>query len=345
MHTSRLGKKLVVITSGDPAGIGPEIILKSLAGFSPSKKIRQSPGASRIFTPLVIGDYGVFQRIAKISKIDISSIKPRRPGNFGIKKGFINFIDLKNIPRNKIFFGKTSKIYGKAAMEYVSCGALIARSFKGASLVTAPINKASIAKAGYNFAGHTEFLSHITKSKKVTMMLVGGPLRVSLVSRHVAIKNVAKSVTKTEIIKTLQNTHYALKKFFKISCPKIGIAGLNPHAGDGGVLGREEKTVIAPAVTYVKKKIKNSKFIGPLPADTLFYKAYRGKLDAVCCMYHDQGLIPLKMVAFEKGVNFTIGLPFIRTSPDHGTGFDIAGRNTANPSSMIEAIKLAVGSC
>lgn len=342
MHTSRLGNKLVVITAGDPAGVGPEIILKSLAKLSSSKKITHFFRARPRFTPLIVGDYDVFKKNAKILRIDISSIVPRNPGNFEIKKGFINFLDLKNVAQGKIPFGKVGKLGGRAAMEYISCGALIAKSLKGAGLVTAPINKASIAKAGFNFAGHTEFLSHITKSKNVTMMLVGEPLRVSLVTRHLAIKNVAKSVTKEKIIRTLRNTDYALRKYFRIQSPKIGIAALNPHAGDGGILGGEEKSVIIPAVNYAKKKIKNSKLIGPLPADTLFHKAYKGKLHAVCCMYHDQALIPLKMVAFEKGVNLTIGLPFIRTSPDHGTGFDIAGRGRANPSSMIEAIKLAV---
>lgn len=319
MRISHSGKKLVVITSGDPSGIGPEVILKSLARPSPPLKITQ----------LIIGDYAVFQKTAKILKINSSSIKPGE-----------NFIDLKNVPRKNFRFGALDKKYGRASLEYLSRGVTIVRGTRGASLVTAPINKASINKAGFRFAGHTEFLSRLTKSKKVTMMLAGGPLKVSLVTRHVALREVTKYLTKAKIIETVENTYLALKKFFRIPRPIIGVCGLNPHAGESGFLGAEEKSLISPALNYVRKK-KRGIIIGPSPSDTLFYAAYRGKLDAVVCMYHDQGLIPLKMVAFDKGVNLTIGLPFIRTSPDHGTGFDIAGKGKADPSSMREAIRLA----
>ena len=318
MRISHLGKKPVVITGGDPSGIGPEIILKSLTGKKLSKK----------FTPIVIGDYEVFRKNAKILKLDISRFI-----------GQANFVDLKNVALKNFRFGVINKSYGRAAMEYISCGLSIIKKIKGSSLVTAPISKEAINKAGFKFTGHTEFLSHATKEKNVTMMLLGGTLRVSLVTRHTPLKDVAKNLTKDKIIKTVQNTHYALKKLFRIQNPRIGVCALNPHAGEGGLLGKEEKTVIAPALNRLRKKIKLIQ--GPSPADTLFYKGYKGGLDAIVCMYHDQGLIPLKMVAFDKGVNLTIGLPFIRTSPDHGTGFDIAGKGKANPASMIEAIKLA----
>ena len=318
MRISHLGKKPVVITGGDPSGIGPEIILKSLTGKKLSKK----------FTPVVIGDYEVFRKNAKILKLDISRFI-----------GQANFVDLKNVMLKNFRFGVINKSYGRAAMEYISCGLSIVKKIKGSSLVTAPISKEAINRAGFKFAGHTEFLSHATKEKNVTMMLLGGTLRVSLVTRHTPLKDVAKNLTKDKIIKTVQNTHYALKKLFRIQNPRIGVCALNPHAGEGGLLGKEEKTVIAPALNRLRKKIKLIQ--GPSPADTLFYKGYKGRVDAIVCMYHDQGLIPLKMVAFDKGVNLTIGLPFIRTSPDHGTGFDIAGKGKANPASMIEAIKLA----
>jgi len=310
MRTSHSDKKLIVITGGDPSGIGPEIILKALRVFKANKKI----------IPVVIGDYDIFLKHAQSLKIKISSN--------------VNFIDMKNVPHKDFRFGSLNKVYGKAAMSYLALGASIAWKMKNASLVTAPINKEAINKAGFKFAGHTEFLSHVTKSKNVTMMLVGGDLRVSLVTRHIPLKQVSKSLTRDKIIKTTENTSYALKKFFKISKPKIGICALNPHAGDGAVLGKEERDTIIPALRKLKIK-------GPYPADTLFYRARRGEFDAVVCMYHDQALIPLKMTAFEKGVNLTVGLPFIRTSPDHGTAFDISGKGKANPSSMIEAIKLA----
>ena len=315
MRISHSDKKLVVITGGDPSGIGPEVILKALTERVLVKKI----------TPLIIGDYKVFRKNASILKIGIPSSA--------------RFIDLENVPPGGLRFGRLDKTYGTASMEYLSRGVSIVKSTRNASLVTAPINKESMNRAGFKFPGHTEFLSHITKSKKVTMMLVGGALRVSLVTRHIPLGEVPRCITKAQIIQTAENTHYALKRFFRIPRPKIGIAGLNPHAGEGAILGREEKMIILPAVKYLRRKLRG--ILGPFAPDTLFYKAYKQELDGVVCMYHDQGLIPLKMVAFDKGVNLTIGLPFIRTSPDHGTGFDIAGKGKANPSSMIEAIKLA----
>ena len=310
MRTSHSDKKLIVITSGDPSGIGPEIILKALRVFKSNKKI----------IPLVIGDYNVFLKHSCALKMKIPSD--------------INFVDMNKIQHKDFRFGSLNKVYGRAAMSYLALGTSIAWKMKNASLVTAPINKESINKAGFKFTGHTEFLSHVTKSKNVTMMLVGGDLRVSLVTRHIPLNQVAKSLTKDKIIKTAENTRHALKKFFKIPKPKIGVCALNPHAGDGTVLGREERAIIIPALRKLKIK-------GPYPADTLFYRARRGEFDAVVCMYHDQALIPLKMTAFEKGVNLTVGLPFIRTSPDHGTAFDISGKGKADPASMIEAIKLA----
>ena len=316
MPTSRSNKKSIIITLGDPRGIGPEITLNALTKFSRNRKIS--------FT--IIGDYGVFQNAASVLKRAIS------PSSF-------DFIDLKNAPFKKIHSSYGDKICGRASMEYISCAVSLLRNTKNSALVTSPISKAAANKAGYKFGGHTEFLSRLTDAKNVTMMLVGGNLRVSLVTRHLPLRDVAKCLTREKVIKTVENTHAALKNFFKIPFPKIGVASLNPHGGEKGLLGSEEKIKILPAVNYLRKRFTG--IIGPLPADTLFYKAYKGGLDAVCCMYHDQGLIPLKMVAFDKGVNLTLGLPFIRTSPDHGTAFDIAGKGKANPSSMIEAIKLA----
>ncbi|MFC1576618.1 4-hydroxythreonine-4-phosphate dehydrogenase PdxA [Candidatus Omnitrophota bacterium] len=329
MPTSRSSRRLAVITAGDPSGIGPEIILKALTSKTLPKNI----------TPLIIGDYKVFEKNAKILKLATLPAGSRKGGGFAVKEDCINFIDLNNVPQRKFRFGTLDKIYGQAAMEYLSCGVEIAKSVKNSFLVTAPINKEAIHKAGYKCAGHTEFLAYATETKQVTMMLVGEGLRVSLVTRHISLKSVAQSLTKENIIRTAENTYSALKNIFRIASPRIGIAGLNPHAGDGGVLGREERAIIEPAVKVLRRRIKG--ITGPHPADTLFYKAYRGDVDAVVCMYHDQGLVPLKMIAFDTGVNMTLGLPFVRTSPDHGTGFDIAGKGKANPSSMIEAIKLA----
>jgi len=337
MRTSHSNNKLVVITGGDPAGIGPETILKSLLGSEFTKAFTPPFGHKSPFTPIVVGDYGVFLKVSKRLNQDISFVKPQEFSN--INHGRINFIDLDNVSGKGFKFGIIDKSYGKASMEYLLCALKVLKKIKNSALVTAPINKESINRAGFKFPGHTEFLSDKTKSKAVTMMLVGGPLKVSLVTRHIGLSKVSQVLKKENIIKTTLDTNFVLKKFFKIKNPKIGIAALNPHGGEGGLFGKEDKLIIEPAVDYLKKKIK--KVTGPHPADSLFYKAYGGKLDAVVCMYHDQGLIPLKMIAFEKGVNLTIGLPFVRTSPDHGTGFDIAGKGKASPSAMLEAIKLA----
>jgi 4-hydroxythreonine-4-phosphate dehydrogenase len=198
-----------------------------------------------------------------------------------------------------------------------------------AALVTGPIAKRQIAP----WPGQTEFLAHLAGTKKFAMMLVGGPLRVSLVTTHAPLKEVAKLITGRRIREVIELTDDFCRRI-GIKRPRIGVAGLNPHAGEGGLLGDEERRIIAPAV-------KRTRAIGPLPADTLFHKAYRGEFDAVVAMYHDQGLVPLKMIAFDTGVNITLGLPFIRTSPDHGTAYDIAGEGIARPDSMIAAINLA----
>lgn len=208
------------------------------------------------------------------------------------------------------------------------------------ALVTAPVNKALITSSGISFQGHTEYLAKVTNTKKFAMMLCGGPLKVTTLTRHIALKKVAGAISQEKIIDAIMLTHAALKRFFGIKKPKIGISALNPHSGEGGNMGMEEIDIIEPAIVKVKKEI--SGIYGPIPGDVIFYMAYNGRLDAIVSMYHDQGLGPLKMIAFEKGVNITLGLPFIRTSPDHGTAYDIAGKGIANPESMKEAIKIAV---
>jgi len=198
-----------------------------------------------------------------------------------------------------------------------------------AALVTGPIAKRQIAP----WPGQTEFLAHVAGTKKFAMLLTGGPLRVALVTTHAPLRKVAGLITSRRIREVIELTEDFCRRV-GIKRPRIGVAGLNPHAGEGGLLGDEERRVIAPAV-------KRTRATGPLPADTLFHKAYRGEFDAVVAMYHDQGLAPLKMIAFDAGVNVTLGLPFVRTSPDHGTARDIAGKGIARPDSMIAAINLA----
>ena len=280
MPISPSSKPAILITAGDPSGIGPEVIVKALA----------SPGVRRLANFFVIG-------------------------------------------------GKKYKSSGRASMEYLKTALAILRKKKNAGLVTGPISKEAINRAGFHYDGHTEFLAKETNSAKVAMMLIGGPLRVTLVTRHIPLKDVHKKISQKKIIDAIELTHDFLAGYLNKRFPKIAVASLNPHAGEGGIFGDEEKKIISPAVTKAKMRYKN--VYGPVAPDAVFYDAYKGRVDAVICMYHDQGLIPLKMIARDTGVNVTLGLPFVRTSPDHGTAFDIAGKGKANPSSMIEAIKMA----
>lgn len=272
-------KPTVLITTGDPRGIGPEV----------TKKALQDP--------------------------DI--------------RGLANFFVIDS--------------EDKTGFDAIKRSAEILKKKKADALVTAPVNKEMINKSGISFQGHTEYLAKAVNIKRFAMMLCGGPLKVTTVTRHVPLKKVSNILTQAKIIEAVRLTDSCLKKYFGIKKPKIGVCALNPHCGEGGKIGREEQDVIIPAIKKIRRSIPG--ILGPISGDAIFYMAYHGKLDVVISMYHDQGLGPLKMVAFEKGVNITLGLPFIRTSPDHGTAYDIAGRGIANPSSMKEAIKLAVKMC
>lgn len=302
------------ITMGDPAGIGPEVILKALA----DKKIQ------RLADFLVIGNSQIFKKTAQISKIDLNNLK-------------INFLDIGDI--SKLVFGKGIAAYGLTALDCLNAALELIKLQKVDVLVTAPVNKHAINQVENMFKGHSEYLAAAAKTKNFAMMLIGGRMKVVLVTRHLALKDVAKALTKEKIYQTLRLTAQSLKTYFGIAQPRIAVCGLNPHSGEQGMFGKEEIKIIRPAVIKAKKL---AALEGPLPADTLFYCAGQGKFDAVVAMYHDQGLIPLKMQALHQGVNLTLGLPFVRTSPDHGTAYDIAGKNQANPGSMMEAIKLAI---
>jgi 4-hydroxythreonine-4-phosphate dehydrogenase len=210
-------------------------------------------------------------------------------------------------------------------------------------MVTAPVNKETIVRAGHRFIGQTEFLSELAEAKRTAMMLLGEDdrgrwLRVALVTTHVPLKSVSEKLTREKISLAIELAAKACRDL-DLARARVAVCGLNPHAGEGGHMGSEEIEVIEPAVKQAKERGIDA--VGPLSADALFYYAYRGDYDAVVAMYHDQGLVPLKMIGFEKGVNWTLGLPFIRTSPDHGTAYDIAGKGKANASSMIAAIQLA----
>ena len=316
MHISRSSKNpLVLVTMGDPSGIGPEVVVRALSKKDPKTLLSSFA---------VVGDLFVLSRVMSDLKLKVK----------------VNIVDLANVPRGGFSWGKDDPRYGKAALEYIDAALKMIKGGGAKALVTGPVNKSSVARSGIKFSGHTEYLAEMTGTKRFAMMLLGGALKVTLVTRHVALKDVPRLITGKAVSDAIELTHDALVKKFGIRSPRIGVAGLNPHAGDLGLFGKEEEGVIRPAVKKLSRRIKG--LTGPRPPDTVFHEAYQNKYDAVVAMYHDQGLAPLKMLYLDEGVNLTLGLPFVRTSPDHGTAFDIAGRGKADPRSMTAAIDLAL---
>jgi 4-hydroxythreonine-4-phosphate dehydrogenase len=326
--------KKLAVTMGDPGGIGPEIIVKAIS----STEVR------RCCIPIVIGDPSVMEEALAFFKHPLKLKIIRSPKDSKPDGRVIEMIINPLLPP----FGKggmggfeknrPTPEGGRAAAGCIQEAVQLALKKLVDGIVTAPISKEALKMAGLKWLGHTEMLADLTHTKDYAMMLVGGPLRVILVTIHTALRNVPDLITKGKIVRTIRLAKKACD-MLGIRRPRIAVAGLNPHAGEKGIFGDEEIRKIIPAVREaVKGGIPVS---GPYPPDTIFHKAYCGDVDIIVSMYHDQGLIPLKMIAFEKGVNVTVGLPFIRTSPDHGTAYDIAWRGIADPSSMIEAIKLA----
>ncbi len=234
----------------------------------------------------------------------------------------------------------TPKECGKISGYFIECAAHAAMTGQIDAMVTGPISKEHLQTAGYPYPGHTEFLAALSGTKDFRMMFSSPSLRVVLVTIHEALKNVPKLLTEPLVRQTIRMTYDHLKSWFGIARPRIAVCGLNPHASEGGIFGNEEERSILPAIRNLNRK--NIPVTGPYPPDTIFQRAVRGEFDAVVAMYHDQGLIPLKLLHFDEAVNITLGIPFIRTSVDHGTAFDIAGKGIANPASMMAAIHLAV---
>jgi 4-hydroxythreonine-4-phosphate dehydrogenase len=322
-------KPIIGVTMGDPAGIGPEICAKALT----------TPEIQMIADCLVIGDRKAMRqglKVAKIQNIEINPIKKVSEAKF--TRGVIDVLDLKNVEISRLKVGQVSKPAGKAAYEYIDKAIRLAMDGKIDAITTAPINKEALRKAGYRYQGHTEILAARTKAKKYAMLFVSNTLWVMLVTTHVPLKEVSKHLEKKKILNTIKLAHETLFKV-REKKPRIGVAGLNPHAGEAGIFGDEELKIIQPAVNEAKKMGINVK--GPISPDAIFYLANIGMFDIVVAMYHDQGLIPLKLLSFNRSVNVTVGLPIVRTSVDHGTGFDIAGKGWAKPQSLIEAIKVA----
>ncbi len=319
-------KPVIGISIGDINGVGPEIILKSLEKVD-----------LEISSPLIIAPKQVLDYYAKELKLKVHLNRCEFIDQ--IDPDFINLLDMP-VEDLQITPGIQSIKSGKISMESIELGIELASIEVTQALVTAPISKEAVNLAGYNIPGHTEFLAEKTNTEEVLMMLVNDGLRVALVTAHIPISEVSKSISEELILRKLGILNYSLKNDFGIPSPKIAVFGLNPHAGDGGVIGNEELEVIIHTLT--KAQSSGIDVEGPFPADGFFGQRLDKEFDAILAMYHDQGLVPFKLLSFGKGVNFTGGLPIIRTSPDHGTAFNIAGKGLANPSSFIQAYELAV---
>jgi len=324
-------KRLPVLglTMGDPAGIGPEVVAKACA----MSEVR------RVCQPLVIGSLPVMERTVRSLRLSLRVVGVSGHGDAIGRRGTIPVLDPLERPLERFRMGAVSKQTGAASAAFIVKAVRLAQLGCLGAIVTGPINKEAINLAGYDYPGHTEMLADLTKSKESGMMILGGPLKIMFVTTHVAIKRLPASLTSDRIGKAIRLAHKALREYFDVKKPKIGVAAFNPHAGEHGLFGNEEQRVILPACRLARARGINTS--DPMPADTLFGKAARGAYDGVVAMYHDQGLIPLKLLAFGRCVNLTIGLPIIRTSVDHGTAYDIAGKGVADPGSMVEAITLA----
>ncbi len=318
----------VAITHGDTNGVGYEVILKTFA----------SPEILELCTPLIYGSPKIAAYHKKVLNIDVNFNIINNPEE--ARDGKVNLLTCFD-DETKVELGHPSEEAGQAALKALDRAMTDYRKGLFDVLVTAPINKATIQSPGFKFPGHTEYIeTSVGDGKKALMILMNESLRVALVTTHLPLKDIAKAITKEGIIEKATIFHTSLKRDFRISAPRIAVLSLNPHAGDDGLLGTEEKEVILPAIEELADK--GIQAFGPYPADGFFGSGAYDHFDGVLAMYHDQGLAPFKTIALDSGVNFTAGLPIVRTSPDHGTAFDIAGQGLANENSMRQAIFMAI---
>jgi len=323
-------RPLIAITMGDPAGIGPEVVLKAL----------RSPHVYEVCRPLVVGDRRILERAtAWIADAAFSYAAVQDPAAGRYEPGTITLLDLANATPEACPPGTVSATAGRAAAEYVLHACDLALAQQVAAVVTAPLNKEAMHLAGFRYAGHTELLAARTGADRVSMLLVSPKLRVVHVSTHVALSEAIQRVTSARVEETIELAYQACRAL-GVPDPRIAVAGLNPHASEGGLFGQEEAQAIMPAVRAARARGRTVS--DPQPPDTIFLRALNGEWDIVVAMYHDQGHIPMKLLAFDSGVNVSVGLPIIRTSVDHGTAFDIAGSGQAREDSMLHAIEVAV---
>lgn len=320
-------KPVIAITIGDFNGIGPELALKAVI----------HPVVKKICVPVLVGPLSVFEKTAKNCRLKVQLAQTTL---LRINKSGISVIDVGDGIGADIQYGATAKTAGRSAGIAIERAVELCLQGKAAAMVTAPLSKEALNLAGYNFPGQTEMIALLSRSQSVVMMLVSNEMRVGLVTIHTAIKDVSVNISKEKVMEKISIINNSLKIDFCLKKPRLAVLALNPHAGEKGLFGTEDDNIIAPAIA--DSKTAGILAEGPFPADGFFGTHAYKKYNAIVAMYHDQGLIPLKMSSFSKGVNFSAGLKIIRTSPDHGTAYDIAGKNKANLSSMIEAVKMAV---
>lgn len=326
-------KPVIGITMGDPVGIGPEIIAHAIG----------SHALETYCTPVVLGDESVMGRAVALTGRSIPVISVKQPALALQYPNALCLFSCSRLDQREVLPGRPTAGTGRAMIRYIDTAVEMALSDKIDAMVTAPITKSAMKLAGSNFHGHTEMIAHATGTRRFAMMMAGSHLKVVLATIHIPLSDVPGALSIDGLLETITMTAEALIKRFGIPAPKIAVAGLNPHAGEGSLFGTEEENIIQPAVKIAREKGGN--VTGPLPPDTVFFHAAEGRYHAVVCMYHDQGLIPFKMRHFHDGVNTTLGLPIIRTSPDHGTAYDIAWQGKADCRSLVEAVKLAALQC
>lgn len=320
-------KPLIAITLGDVAGIGPEVVVKAVLDSD----------VQAVCRPLVIGDVRALDA-ARLG-VSVPPLCVADAVNAAVfEPGTLTILDVHNVDPAAVPLGQVSPAAGKAAVAYVLKAAKLAMAGRVDAVATAPLNKEAMHLAGFDYIGHTEILADVTQTPRCTTMLATPGLRVTHVTRHVPFRTIAEQLSVEKVLDTIMITHQGMK-MLGFPYPRLAVAGLNPHNGDNGLMGREEQDIIAPAV--VKAQAQGVDARGPIPADAVFFQAIRGDYDVVVCQYHDQGHIAVKTHGFEKSITITLGIPIVRTSADHGTAFDIAGQGIAHADSMVAAIVAA----
>jgi len=314
---------------GDPTGIGPEIIVKALSTDEPFQACR----------PVVFGDREALSRAIRIQNLSATLEAIDRIPQDGYVPGKIFFFPLSQLEAASLRFGQPNRACGEAMVKYIEEAVKRVKRGEIEAITTCPINKKAMNEAGYPFPGHTELLAHLSGAPAVAMMFIAPRWRIVLVTIHLPLKDVPGWISKDRILTILRLSNEGMRKHFRILRPRIAVLGLNPHSGEDGLLGEEEKKEIIPAIA--EAKLDGMDVEGPFPADSFFNVSGLHSFDVVISMYHYQGLIPVKMLGFKESVNFTLGLPFIRTSVDHGTAYDIAGKGMADPTNLVKAILTA----